>query len=300
MKEEIKRIIILVIAIIAVIVVIKLIQNKDTTIKDLQKKGYTDQEITILLDNLNGEEIKNVLGSEYNKYLPKLLSNKYFIKDHLQKYLEFCKNNDNVDEVISIINVGADKDWYKNTKEVENTDSLSMLVNKFHYLPATYAPDDIVPIKNWYAYDGHSIKDEVYTQFIKMWEDAKDEGLNLIINSSYRTFEDQQEIYDSSNDDYASKPGFSEHQTGLALDIVTYDSMDNEFEKTDEFRWLQNNAYKYGFILRYPKGKEFLTGYAYESWHYRYLGVDLATKVYKSGLTYEEYYAYYCEYKSEC
>lgn len=299
MKGELKRAIILVIAIILVVIVIKLIQNRDTTIKDLKNKGYNDSEITILLENLNEEEIKNTIANEYNQYLPKILSNKYYIKDNLQKYLEYCKINNNVEEVISIINVGADKDWYTYTKEVTNL-SNSMLVNKFNYLPADYAPDDIISIKNWYAYDGNSIKDEVYDQFIKMWKDAGELGLKLIINSSYRTFERQERIYNNSSDEYASRPGFSEHQTGLALDITTDGSIENGFEDTDEFRWLQTNAYKYGFILRYPKGKEYITGYSYESWHYRYLGVDLATKVYESDLTYEEYYAYYCEYKGEC
>ena len=105
---------------------------------------------------------------------------------------------------------------------------------------------------------------------------------------------------DMSNDDYASRPGFSEHQTGLALDIVTDNIIGNEFENTDEFKWLQENAHLYGFILRYPKDKEYITGYNYESWHYRYVGKELATKIKESGLTYDEYYAYYCEYKKAC
>lgn len=298
-KIELKRAIILVIAVILVVVVIKVIQNRDTTHKDLLNKGYTETDITILLDKLNEAEIENVINSEYNEYLPKVLSNKYYIPNNLQKYLELCKTNNDIDDVIGIINTGADKEWYTFTKEVTNL-SNSMLVNKFNYLPADYAPDDIKNILTMYAYDGHSIKDEVYDQFIKMWRDAKDEGLTLIINSSYRTFEDQEDIYSGYNDDYASRPGFSEHQTGLALDIVTPGSIENGFENTDEFKWLQKNAHKYGFILRYPKNKEHITGYSYESWHYRYLGVTLATKVYESGLTYEEYYAYYCEYKEEC
>lgn len=298
-KNEIKRALILIAVVVLVVVGIKLFQSRDTTHKDLLNKGYTEAEITILLDKLNEEEIKNTIESEYNQYLPKVLSSKYYIPSNLQKYLEACKTNDDIEDVIAVVNTGSDKEWYTFTKEVTNL-SNSMLVNKFNYLPADYAPDDIKNILTMYAYDGHSIKNEVYDQFIKMWRDAKDEGLTLIINSSYRTFKDQEDIYSGYNDDYASRPGFSEHQTGLALDIVTPGSIGNDFENTDEFRWLQNNAYKYGFILRYPKDKEHITGYSYESWHYRYLGVNLATKVYESGLTYEEYYAYYCEYKGEC
>ena len=96
-------------------------------------------------------------------------------------------------------------------------------------------------------------------------------------------------------DEYAARPDYSEHQSGLALDIITYGASGETFDTTDAFKWLQKNAHKYGFILRYPKDKEDITGYAYESWHYRYLGKDLATKVKKSGLTYDEYYAYYLD-----
>lgn len=311
MKTEVKRAIVLIIAVVLVVVGIKIFQNRDTTLKDLQNKGYTENEINILLNTLSKEEIKNVIESEYNGDLPKFLDSKYYIHDNLQKYLDFCKdennsrkfsntcNSKNIADIISIINTNAYIEWYTNTKEVTNL-SNTMLVNKHNYLPADYAPSDIQNIRTMYAYDGHSIKEEVYDQFIKMWSSANKEGLSLIINSSYRTFEDQERIYAINSDDYASKPGFSEHQTGLALDIVTPGSIGNDFENTEEFKWLKNNAHKYGFILRYPKEKEHITGYSYESWHYRYLGIDLATKVYNSNLSYEEYYAYYCEYKGEC
>lgn len=300
MKVELKRAVVLIIAVVLVVVGIKIFQNRDTTFKDLQKKGYTDTEINILLENLNKEEIENVINSEYNQYLPKVINHKYYIPSNRQDYLELCKTNNDIDDVIAIINTGADKDFYTYTEEVTNLTN-SMLVNKFNYLPADYAPTDIVSVLNWYAYGDRTIKDEIYDQFIKMWKAAGNENLKLIINSAYRTFEDQEFTYDNSSDDYAARPGFSEHQTGLALDIITDDEHNgNNFDQTDEFKWLQTNAHKYGFIFRYPQNKEHITGYAYEPWHYRYLGIELATKVYESGLTYDEYYAYYCEYKGEC
>lgn len=73
-----------------------------------------------------------------------------------------------------------------------------------------------------------------------------------------------------------------------------------DFENTEEFDWIKNNAHKYGFILRYPEGKEYLTGYKYEPWHYRYVGVDVATYIYEEDIVFEEYYAYFCEYKNAC
>ena len=237
---------------------------------------------------------------EYNQKLASIISAQYYIPDNLDRYLAYSPKTDNIDDIISIVNVGADSEWYTNTEETNLDDGIKMLVNKFHYLNEDYLPDDIVPISNWYAYEGHSTKKEVYDHYVSMWNDANEQGLVLLVNSSYRTFEEQQEQYDMSNDDYASRPGYSEHQTGLALDIVSDGVQGNEFENTDEFKWLQENAHKYGFILRYPKDKEYITGYNYESWHYRYVGEELATKVKESGLTYDEYYAYYCEYKKAC
>ena len=93
----------------------------------------------------------------------------------------------------------------------------------------------------------------------------------------------------------AARPGYSEHQTGLALDITTRLAEDEEFVNTEEFSWLKENAHKYGFILRYPEGKENITGYSYEPWHYRYVGIDVATKIYNENITFDEYYAYYIE-----
>ena len=180
-----------------------------------------------------------------------------------------------------------------------------MLVNKFHYLTKDYTPDNIVEVKNTYAYGSNEIIEEVYNAFKNMWTAAKKEDLSLIITSSYRDYEFQERLwnnYAAANseewaDSVAARAGFSEHQTGFTLDIVTYNSNMNDFEETDEFKWLQKNAYKYGFILRYPKDKTDITGYDYESWHYRYVGKEIAEKIHKENITYDEYYAYYIEGK---
>ena len=299
-KEEIKKIIIIVIAVIIVVSIIVLVKGCDSTKSDLKKLGYSKEEINTIVEKLSESDITKILNMDYNKNLVSIINEQYYIPDNLERYLTYSNKNENIKDVISIVNVGADSDWYTNTKEANVDEGIKMLVNKFHYLKNDYAPDDIVPISNWYAYNGHSIKKEVYDKYVSMWKAANEQGLRLLVNSSYRTFEDQQNEYDMSNDDYASRPGFSEHQTGLALDIVTDDIIGNEFENTDEFKWLQENAHLYGFILRYPKDKEYITGYNYESWHYRYVGKELATKVKESGLTYDEYYAYYCEYKKAC
>ena len=299
-KNTQKKLIIVITLVIIIVISILVIQNTNKTEKALKEKGYSKEEIAIIVEKLTEDEITKVLNIDYNQKLASIINATYYIPYNLDRYLTYSSKSDNIEEIISIVNVGADNEWYTNTQEINLDDGIKMLVNKFHYLKNDYAPDDIVSISNWYAYDGHSTKKEVYDKYIAMWKAANAENLVLLVNSSFRTLEEQQEEYDRFGDDYASRPGFSEHQTGLALDIVTYDIIGNEFENTDEFKWLQENAHNYGFILRYPKGKENITGYSYESWHYRYVGKDLATKVKESGLTYDEYYAYFCEYKKTC
>ena len=299
-KNMIKRLVFVVVFVVVVVGIILIIQNSNKTEKALKELGYSKEDITVITEKLSETDIEKVLNMEYNQKLASIISAQYYIPDNLDRYLAYSPKTDNIDDIISIVNVGADSEWYTNTEETNLDDGIKMLVNKFHYLNEDYLPDDIVPISNWYAYEGHSTKKEVYDHYVSMWNDANEQGLVLLVNSSYRTFEEQQEQYDMSNDDYASRPGFSEHQTGLALDIVSDGVQGNEFENTDEFKWLQENAHLYGFILRYPKDKEYITGYNYESWHYRYVGKELATKVKESGLTYDEYYAYYCEYKKAC
>lgn len=299
-KNMIKRLVFVVVFVVVVVGIILIIQNSNKTEKALKELGYSKEDITVITEKLSETDIEKILNMEYNQKLASIISAQYYIPDNLDRYLAYSPKTDNIDDIISIVNVGANSEWYTNTEETNLDDGIKMLVNKFHYLNEDYLPDDIVPISNWYAYEGHSTKKEVYDHYVSMWNDANEQGLVLLVNSSYRTFEEQQEQYDMSNDDYASRPGYSEHQTGLALDIVSDGVQGNEFENTDEFKWLQENAHKYGFILRYPKDKEYITGYNYESWHYRYVGEELATKVKESGLTYDEYYAYYCEYKKAC
>ena len=141
------------------------------------------------------------------------------------------------------------------------------------------------------------LRREARIAFEKMCADAKKNGYHIMATSSYRSYERQAEIYasffnpddptSSSQDLLAARPGFSEHQTGLAVDFSRADA---SVKSSVVNNWISKNSYKYGFIVRYPPGKENVTGYANEPWHLRYLGVKLATAVYKSKLTYDEYY----------
>ena len=154
-----------------------------------------------------------------------------------------------------------------------------------------------------YAYKGRNILPEVNEAFIEMYNAAKTYKIDLYVTSAFRSYSYQKYLYNNYLTTYGEEytntvsayPGFSEHQTGLALDILSPGIDMANFENSKAYEWLKENSYKYGFILRYPKDKTNLTGYAFESWHYRYLGKETAKKVYDEDITYDEYYAFYLD-----
>ena len=296
--------------IVLIIVAINLYAHFTSNEYKLEQIGYNEKEITDILE-LDNKYISYALENEYDNDLIPLTSEKWFIWDKYRNYKNYIKNleeqptTDKIDyeDVITKVNTKTNYKYYTHTTETNMDLGNAILVNKYYSLPEQYAPDDIVDVPTTYAFEGIQAKKEVYEAFKEMADAAKEDGITLIINSGYRTYEYQKNVYnqyESANgqeyaDSYAARPDFSEHQSGLALDIVTYGMTMDNFEDSDTYKWLINNCTDYGFILRYPKGKEEITGYAYESWHYRYLGKELAKKVEKSGLTFDEYYAYYLD-----
>lgn len=267
----------------------------------LGKLGYSKEEIKLIIEK---NTLIDVALKEYNLNFAKFLTNKYFMRNRFERYLAYYNEHKDTDTntIVGIVNANADKKFYMDTKTSFGDDYL-ILVNKYNGLESSFVPNDLANISIQYAYSGHKIREEVNAQYTTMAKDAKNEGLVLIVNSSYRSYESQEVTYNSFKrskgeieaDLKAARPGYSEHQTGLALDITTRLSEDEEFVNTEEFTWLKENAHKYGFILRYPEGKENITGYSYEPWHYRYVGIDVATKIYNENITFDEYYAYYIE-----
>lgn len=168
---------------------------------------------------------------------------------------------------------------------IDNT----LIVNKSFSLPTNY---------------GNGLTKELTLNFQKMKNAASKQNFNIFILSGFRSYEYQKKIYEnyytkdnSENvDTYSARPGHSEHQTGLAIDI---NSINENFTNTKEWQWLSDNSYKYGFILRYPKDKESITGYTYEPWHYRYVGTTLAECCYNNNkwITLEEYFGIDSKYE---
>ena len=298
---------IIILVIILVVVGINLYKKYTSDEYKLGEAGYSENEIKEIL-KFDDKHITYAIEHDYEDDFIPLVQEKYFIWKNYNRYIKFIDKeygNKKVDygRVVSLVNVGADSEPYTNTKETNMDKGYAILVNKYTSLPDKYAPDDVVEMSNWYAYPGNSIRQEVYDAFKEMSDAAKEAGYTLIVNSSYRSYNEQKEIYADYKDNrgkeyadtYAARPDFSEHQTGLSLDVFSPGANMSNFADTETFKWLSENCYKYGFILRYPEGKEDITGYNYEPWHYRYLGKELSKKVYDSGLTYDEYYAYYLD-----
>lgn len=177
-----------------------------------------------------------------------------------------------------------------------------ILVNKCHTLPEGFRVE-LTKLRN-----GHAIDSRAYPNLQEMMDDMRAGGLSPLICSSYRTTADQENLFSAQNQKYLSQglsqkeaqaeaallvalPGTSEHQTGLAVDIVdtSYQLLETDQENTPVQIWLHQNAWQYGFILRYPRGKTEITGKSYEPWHYRYVGKDAAREIHQSGLCLEEY-----------
>lgn len=171
--------------------------------------------------------------------------------------------------------------------------SITQMVNKFHSVDASYEPSDMEQTCDSVG-DPIYIRNEANQAYSSMWTDAQSKGLNLISVSGYRSYTLQESLYGDGSDNTVAKPGQSEHQLGLALDISCASEggeLEVSFGDTQEGKYLAENAAQFGFIIRYPKGKESYTGYPYEPWHVRYVGVETAQAIKASGLTMEGYYA---------
>ena len=185
---------------------------------------------------------------------------------------------------------------------VDKTQWNLILVNKWNLLPENHNPS-LTQLKN-----GHAIDERAYPDLQNMMDDCRAAGLNPLICSSYRTMDKQKKLYKNKVDEHLAQgysqesaesaagelvavPGTSEHQFGLALDIVDVANQvpDERQENTEVQKWLMKNSWKYGFILRYPTDKSDITGISYEPWHYRYVGKEAAKEIYEAGICLEEY-----------
>lgn len=233
------------------------------------------------------------------EFIDELYKDKMFIVDNLDLYIKYKDSKENIRDLIEFVNSKSFLTYYKEqvSAEVDKYDYLT-LVNKYHYLEKDYVPNDLVDVE--INYGRGQLRKEAYDAYKSMQDDANAQGFSFYITSPFRSYETQERLYNNyltidpqqEVDIYSARPGSSEHQLGLALDILKSGYDFDNFYLTPEATWLSENSYKYGFILRYPKDKVEITGYKYEPWHFRYLG-KTAEDVYMSGVTYDEYFEKY-------
>lgn len=282
-------------------------QYRQTYEYKLIEHGYTLEEAKKLVDFYKEDEILNsILLREKNTTIVELIQEKYYIHKNLERYLKYKdKNKDTtIKDVIAIVNVNRDYEFYEQDIPTDTSLGILINVNKYYTLPDDFEPIDISDISIRYSYNGNKMTKEANDAYVSMWNSAKNEGLTLIVNSSYRDLATQERVYNNIKassgmkeaDKVAARPGHSEHQTGLAIDVFEVGNQaTSTFKDSPAYTWLKNNAHLYGFIERYPEDKEYLTGYSFESWHWRYVGIEVATKMYEENITFDEYYAYYIE-----
>lgn len=275
-------------------------QKQKNIIRNINKlldKGYSNSNVSMILAHGDDEEVSKFAERDKIKYLEEFYSIDYAKLSNYDRYLKYSdETGEDEETTVLYVNLNMDKADYTDSEVVEKF-SVDMLVNKHRELPSDFEPDDLIEIDEEYASDeGMMANKEAVYAFIQMYKAAAKEELGLVINSSYRSYSAQEEICeyyrslygDSYVEKYVAQPGFSEHQTGLAFDIGSTSS--RVFADSKEYEWMQENAYKYGFILRFPKKYEDITGFRNEPWHYRYVGKKIAKYIYENNITLEEYY----------
>ena len=278
--------------------------------KKLKDLNFSDNDINEIKKYVSEDNINYIINNELDDGLVMNFVNQdYYIDDYLKTYIEYYNNNEfDYRKVVERVNTHVNNEYYTNTIKTDESLGKFVLLNKYYYASDSYAAEDLIDVDAEYSLYNTSFKlsKECYEAFLKMYNDAKEAGYGFKINSPYRSYQKQESLYsrykqqdgEKLADTYSARPGYSEHQTGYAFDIRDYPYTNEDYSKTKSFTWVSENSYKYGFIIRFPKNKEDITGYQYESWHYRYCGIECSTYIHKTGITFEEYYEYFIKYKN--
>ena len=267
----------------------------------IYRLGYPIEDARLLASTLSGEQIDSLIArGEHDTIAIPVINGRYFIARNFDRYLAYHKRDTTgatVEDIIAVVNVGLDLDREESAMPCDTSKGQLMLVNGRHYLDENYKPDNLKPFTRTYCYEDQKAHKDAVDAFIKMQQECKRQtGCHLMVNSAYRSYQDQQGTYKRNNKRYVAHPGFSEHQTGLAIDATSLQHPEKwSFGKSKEGIWMRENCHKYGFILRYPEERSRLLHYSYEPWHLRYVGVETATRIHDEGITFDEYYAFYLD-----
>ena len=286
--------------------------NFINNINKLLDLGYKNKDINTFYEKVP-KSIDVITSNKYDKNIINYISLDYFKEENLDRYIKYdfidtksvydttiLKEKYNYEDTVTFVNAYLDKDYYTNDIPLskDKASKLDVIVNKYYKLDKDYEPEDLTVINSKFASGTQKLRKEAAGKFEEMASDMLKENLKIYAGSTYRSYSYQEGLYNryvkkdgfKEAETYSARAGYSEHQLGLAVDIVN-GKWNYLSEGDKEYTWLVNNSYKYGFILRYPHESEYITGYVFEDWHFRYLGIDLATKVHESKLTYDEYIA---------
>ncbi len=226
-----------------------------------------------------------------------------YLSENAERYVAYAAKQKKLTktEVVRYVNLGFDKPFYTDIKDSPNKDNYLVLVNKYYNLGEDFVPKDLKTLPKQYKSTSYDVQlaGDAYDAFIEMCDAAKADGYTIKGQSGYRDYAKQERLYNKYLDDekgnvaavdlYSARPGHSEHQTGLAIDVTDGVKSMGNFGKTESYKWAKENSWKYGFIIHYTKENKFITGYDTEEWHLRYVGKEAAKEIFQSGVTIDEY-----------
>lgn len=264
------------------------------------EKHQLDAAETVALVNHPDYDVEHI----YSLQMLNIMQSPNYLSDRRERYFaqlaEYQASDDSTTisttQLISLVNANRDYEFYTHTQPAAVEHGPLVLVNKYYYLEPDFHPEPVT-INAAYGTPGITMDITAYQQFEKLYAAALAAGFQLYVTSGYRSYEEQESVFQSwveqvgtaDAPNYAAKPGFSEHQTGYALDVFVPGSTTADFATTPAAKWLADHAPEFGFILRYPEDKVDLTGYSYEAWHLRYVGLEHAAAITEQDLSLEEY-----------
>ena len=269
---------------------------------------YTEEELNTIREYLPTGDYNLLMQGKGIPELAELVKEEGFSTRLLPRYLLLIRNSSySISDAVKTVNSNEDYispsklDWssfYHDIVEIADYDSLTACVNKQNKLPEDYEPEDLVDLPDNFRVWPYPMRKAAADSIIRMSKAAMAEGYGIIrAQSNYRSFSGQENLYNRyvsedgvrEADRYSARPGHSEHQTGYVTDLSGDRKDLSLFAEYSGYDWVMENAHRFGFIQRYPKDKEYITGYMYESWHFRYVGEGAATIMYDYGWTLEEY-----------
>jgi D-alanyl-D-alanine carboxypeptidase len=276
----------------------------------LETLGYSNSVIWDMLKNASNEDLQYLIDNEYTASdIENYRKVPGYRMQSTHLYMEMYKTINDYNYSVNLVNYPfiLSSNEVEDAYTISDPDNILNLVKKGFYLPKDYQPKDLVvpniPISP--ECEDAKVREPAAKALEEMATDALQEDYHLVLNSAYRSYDRQQEIYTDFENryggqyaaEYVAVPGASEHQTGLGIDLTSQSVLDGErlvFGDTNEYKWVLKNAYKYGFIVRFTTETAATTGIAHEPWHLRYVGKDVAKEIHDNEWTLEEY----CLYKN--